>query len=170
MQTICQQRQTHGGTNLKKQVYTQQVISNIRATAQKTLAVYIAIAVFFAIFCGIFCYLAIAELASIYLCCALNIVATICFLWYTYLFFAVISQPIFAKRKFIKLLDTCLPVVMVAKLLDCQLSSDGYYVLALENNKTLKLDQSNGPLKTDVTYKIEQVNDIVLTYCEVQND
>lgn len=170
MQTICQQRQTHGGTNLKKQVYTQQVISNIRATAQKTLAVYVAIAVFFAIFCGIFCYLAIAEIASIYLCCALNIVATICFLWYTYLFFAVISQPIFSKRKFIKLLDTCLPVVMVAKLLNCQPSRDGYYLLALENNKTLKLDQSNGPLKTDVAYKIEQVNDIVLTYCEVQND
>lgn len=170
MQTICQQRQTHGGTNLKKQVYTQQVISNIRATAQKTLAVYVAIAVFFAIFCGIFCYLAIAEIASIYLCCAFNIVATICFLWYTYLFFAVISQPIFAKRKFIKLLDTCLPVVMVAKLLNCQHSRDGYYVLAFENNKTLKLDQANSPLKTDVTYKIEQVNDIVLTYCEVQND
>lgn len=155
---------------MKKHVYTQQVISNIRATAQKTLAVYIAIAVFFAIFCGIFCYLAIAELASIYLCCALNIVATICFLWYTYLFFTVISQPIFTKKKFIKLLDTCLPMVLVAKLLDCQISSDGYYVLMFEGNKTLKLDQSTGPLKTGITYKMEQVNDIVLSYCEVQND
>ena len=155
---------------MKKQVYTQQVISNISATAQKTLAVYILIAVFFAIFCGLFCYLAIAEIASIYLCCALNIFATICFLWYSYLFFAVISKQIFNKKKFIRLLDTCLPIVVVAKLSSCKLDADGYYLLTFEDNKTLKLEQLNGTIPVGVSYKIEQVDGIVLSYSEVQND
>lgn len=155
---------------MKKEVYTQQTIAKISVTAKKTLAIYILIAVFFAIFCGVFCYLAANDLVDIYLCCALNIVATICFLWYSYLFFAVISKPIFSKKRFVRMLDTCLPIVMVDKLDNCILSKDGYYLLTFQNGKVLKLEQLHGAIKEGVTYKVEQIDGILLSYTEVCND
>ena len=155
---------------MKTQVYNQLTIDKLRSQTARLITIYVGIAIIFVAFCGVFCHLANKYLLDLYLCFALNVVATIAFLWYSYLFFTIQAKPIFARNNFAKNTYSCLPLVQVLKLTSYESGCDGYNVLTFDNAVELKLDAFHPVMKKGVTYKIEEVDGIIVAYSEVPND
>lgn len=96
-------------------VYTGELISTIRKKARGAIAVFTVCTVGFIAFCCLFCVLAARELLGVYLCAAFNVIATLAYLWYCYLFFAVTFVPVRRDARFVKSLPDVLPVTVIAE-------------------------------------------------------
>ncbi len=155
---------------MKHEIYTKEFVQAIKRQYTTALVKYIAIAVLFAALCVAFCLLAAFDLANVFVCCALNILFTIAFLWYSFLFFFVVFKSFKQKNTFVKCLENASPFVFQGVLEDCEREKQ-YLNLHFEGGNVLKLDgNAINDIAVGKTYCMDVVDDVVISYCEVNNE
>lgn len=171
MQAAYSRRNTYGGTDLKKhEIYTNDFIQAIKRKLMTVLVKYIAIAALFAALCVTFCLLAAFDLVNVYVCCALNIVFTIAFLWFTYLFFTIYFKKAKEKRTFVKCLENAYPSIYEGALTRVE-QEEEYFKLFFQDGNVLKLDVNAtvGFIEGNA-YRLDVVDDVIISYCEAENE
>lgn len=154
----------------KNSIYTEYFVQTIKRKAIKTLAVYIAVAVLFAALCTAFCLLAAFDIFNLYVCCAINVLLSVAFLWYSYLFFAVVYKPVRAKTIFIKCLENVNPSVVEGTYSGFQ-KDEQYAKLFFGQDNVFKLDNcANNGFTIGKRYLLDVVNEVIIAYCEVENE
>ena len=154
----------------KHEIYTNDFIQAIKRKATTVLARYIAIAALYVALCVAFCLLAAFDLLNVYVGCALNVVLTIAFLWFTYLFFTIYYKKAREKSTFVKCLENAYPSVYEGVYAHCE-QDEQYVSLHFEDGSVLKLDaDAANCFVGGTTYRVDAVNDTVISYCEVDNE
>lgn len=150
----------------KNEIYTTDFIQSIKRKTAAALFKYIALVVFYVALCVTFCLLAAFDLVNLYVCCVLNVLLTIAFLWICYLFFTVYYKRKREKSFFVKCLDNAYPSVYRGFYVDCE-KGEQYVSLCFEDGRKLKMDDAvpNG-FVAGKRYIVDVVNDVIISYGE----
>ncbi len=148
--------------------YTADVISKITARLRAPVAIFAACATGFAAFCVAFCLLAAYELLNVYACGAFNIVATVCFMWYAYLFFTQLSVR--ARRDYgvVKRLENAEPTVAATEFVGVS-ETNGETTYAFDGMPPL-LCARELTLTVGARYELKTVGGSITAYREVSDD
>lgn len=154
----------------KREIYTNNLIQAIRRKYATVLARYAAITVLFVVLCVAFCLLATFDLVNLYVCCAINVVLTIAFLWLSYLFFTICLKKAREKSTFVKCLENAYPSVYGGKYVGFE-QDEQYLTLLFEDGNKLRLDSSAANcFIVGKKYLIDVVDGVVISYGEVEDE
>lgn len=154
----------------RREIYTNDFILAIKRKTAAALARYIAVAAVFAALCVAFCLLAAFDCLNIYVCCAFNILLTVAFLWFSYLFFVICFKKYKEKSVFVKSLENAYPLIYDGTCASLELGEQ-YTSVNFEDGKVLKLDCSApNEFIAGKRYRADVVNDVIISYGEVSDE
>lgn len=149
-------------------IYTDEVRANIIRKYRVEIAKYVAIAVCFVCFCVAFCLLASFDLLNLYLACALNVVATVCFAWYGYLYFKVLFVPTRRDRAFVKCLENAVPNIVRGTFVGVE-ETDGRKNCLFDGSRAFRC-YGGDFFEVGHEYDLSVVDGNIVSFCEVTDE
>lgn len=161
-----------------KPLYGKNEESAAAKNVKSALLIYVLIAMSYAAFCALFVVLYVVFELSVYLCFAVNFLATVVFVWYTVSFFAVTFPTKRDNLRFFRVVENAQLTNYRGRYLtsgetvkEGRLSFVSVEFATADGNKTfLLLNSAEEIFRENVTYDLQAVGNKLMSYKEFNND
>lgn len=151
------------------EVYNQNTIKSVTAAARKAVIIFSLSAVAFVAICVAFCVLTAFDFVNTYLGCIVNVLLTVAFLWYGYLFFSIYYVPARKRRAIVKYLENAQPSLISGKFISE--TDDGWCLLLDFGNVKVSLDKSCAyKFIEGKDYDLRTVNGFIVSFREAEHE
>ena len=156
-------------------IYDKMQESMAKKQVKTALFAYVLVAMLYAAICAAFLVLYVVVELTVYVCCAVNIVATVAFIWYSVLFFSFSFAQKRQNLRFFRAADNAQFTAYRGKYLQCgdtvkegRLSFTSVQFDTPDGVKTfLWLEGTANTLRDNATYDLQAVGNKLWAYKEI---
>lgn len=161
-----------------KPLYTKNEENIAAKDVKSTLLIYVLLAVLFVALCATFIVLYVVVEFSVYVCYAVNFLASVAFFWYTVTFFAVTFPIVRDNLRFYRVVDNAQLTMYRGKYLlkgdavkEGRLTFISVQFATADGNKTFLIRPFVGEIfREGAMYDLQAVGNKLMAYKEFNND